>query len=238
MTGASRGLGRSIAHRLGEAGCHVVVNYVSSDEAAEATVAGMGGLAGTAVAHKGDLRRPEVVAGLVDFLRERHGRLDVVVHNAATFKPMLAARPRLEQFWEEQSLALEPLVRGIPGFVELMAGRSGRIVAVSSNGAREVIPGYVAVGTAKAALESLVRYLAVDLAGSGITVNAVATSMLDKGAETANPALAAFLASRSPSGQLTKPEDAADVVALLCSEEAAWVQGQVLMVDGGLGLRA
>jgi enoyl-[acyl-carrier protein] reductase III len=238
VTGGSRGLGRSIAHRLCEAGCDVVVNYVSSDAAAEATVAGMSGLPGGAHAHKGDVRDPEVLADLVGTLRDRHGRLDIVVHNAATWKPMSAARPRPDDFWSEQSLALDPLVRGVPGFVELMAGRSGRIVAVSGNGAHEVIPGYVAVGVSKAALESLVRYLAVDLAGAGITVNAVATSMLDKGAETPNPELATFLATRSPSGRLTKPEDVADAVALLCTEEAAWIQGQVLMVDGGLGLRA
>ncbi|HEV7758429.1 MAG TPA: SDR family oxidoreductase [Acidimicrobiales bacterium] len=238
VTGGSRGLGRSIAHRLCEAGCDVIVNYVASDEAAQLTVKEMSDLPGTALAHKGDARDPAVVAELVDLLRTRYGRLDILVHNAATWKPMSAARPRVAELWSELSLALDPLLHGMPDFVDLMAGRSGRIVAVSGNGAHEVIPGYVAVGVSKAALESLVRYLAVDLAKLGITVNAVATSMLDKGAETANPEMAVFLATRSPSGRLTRPDDVADAVALLCAEEAGWIQGQVLMVDGGLGLRA
>jgi enoyl-[acyl-carrier protein] reductase III len=238
VTGASRGLGRSIAHRLAEAGAHVVVNYVSSDPAAEATVAGMDGLRGTACLYKGDIRDPQVLDGLVDTIRRRFGRLDVVVHNAATWQPMAAAHARPAVFWAEQSLALDPLVRGVPAFVELMAGRPGRIVAISGNGAHDVIPAYMAVGVSKAALESLVRYLAVDLAGQGITVNAVATSMLDKGPETPNPEMAGFLATRCPSGRLTKPDDVADAVLLLCTPEAAWIQGQVLMVDGGLSLRA
>jgi enoyl-[acyl-carrier protein] reductase III len=238
VTGGSRGLGRSIAHRLGQAGCQVVVSYVAADGAAEATIGELRSASVEAWSHKGDIREPEVLRELLGKIRDRSGRLDIVVHNAAAWVPMAAARPGPEAFWSAQSLALDPLVRGVPEIVELMAGRPGRIVAISGNGAHEVIPEYVAVGVSKAALECLVRYLAVELAGQGISVNAVATSMLDKGPDTPNPELAGFLASRSPSGRLTKPEDVADAVVLLCAEEAAWLQGQVLMVDGGLGLRA
>ncbi len=82
------------------------------------------------------------------------------------------------------------------------------------------------------------RYLAAELAGRGIAVNAVSTAKIDKGPDTPNPEMARMLASRTPAGRLTRPEDVANVVALLCTDEAAWIHGQVITVDGGLGLRA
>jgi enoyl-[acyl-carrier protein] reductase III len=237
VTGASRGLGRAIARKLCACGCHVYLNYVSSDAAAAQAVAELAGLPGTAAAAKGDVRDPDVLTGLLDTVRDEHGRLDVFVHNAATFTPMLAVAPSLPDFHREQQLALDPLLHGAAALAKLMDGY-GRIVAISGNGATEVIPNYLATGVAKAALENLVRYLAVDLAPFGITVNSVATHLLDKGADTSNKDIAGFLAARTPNGRLTRPSDVADVVALLCTPEAAWVQGQVLTVDGGLGLRA
>jgi enoyl-[acyl-carrier protein] reductase III len=118
-----------------------------------------------------------------------------------------------------------------------MAGRPGRIIAVSSNGARMAAPAYASLGMAKAALESLVRYLAVELAPKGITVNAVSTAKIDKGPDTPAPEVAAMLAGRTPAGRLTTPRDVAGIVALLCTDEAAWLQGQVITADGGLSLR-
>jgi enoyl-[acyl-carrier protein] reductase III len=237
VTGASRGLGRAIARKLCACGCHVYLNYVSSDAAAREAVAELTGLPGTAVPAKGDIREPEVLTRLLDTVRDDHGRLDVFVHNAATFSPMLAIAPSLPEFHLEQRLALDPLLAGAAALAKLMDGY-GRIIAISGNGATEVIPNYVATGVAKAALENLVRYLAVDLAPFGITVNSVATHLLDKGPDTSNKDIAGFLGSRTPNGRLTRPSDVADVVALLCAPEAAWVQGQVITVDGGLGLRA
>jgi enoyl-[acyl-carrier protein] reductase III len=237
VTGASRGLGRAIAGKLCACGCHVYLNYASSDAAAAAAVAELAGRPGTAALARGDVRDPEVLAGLLDRIRDEHGRLDVFVHNAATFTPMLAVAPSAEDFYREHELALNPLLHGAATLAKLMDGY-GRIIAISGNGATEVIPNYLATGVAKAALENLVRYLAVELAPFGITVNSVATHLLDKGADTSNKEIAGFLASRTPNGRLTRPDDVADAVALLCAPEAAWVQGQVLTVDGGLGLRA
>jgi enoyl-[acyl-carrier protein] reductase III len=135
--------------------------------------------------------------------------------------------------------ALDPLLYAAPELVAAMAGGPGRVVAVSSLGARSVVPRYVGLGVAKAALESLVRYLAADLAGHGIAVNAVTTAKLDKGgAAKVNPEAVKALVARTPAGRLTRPEDLADAVALLCTDEAAWIHGQVLTVDGGSGLRA
>jgi enoyl-[acyl-carrier protein] reductase III len=237
VTGASRGLGRAIAQKLCSCGCHVYLNYVSSDVVAKKAAESLVGLRGSATLAKGDVRDPDALTGILDTIRGEHGRLDVFVHNAATFQPMLAIAPSVDAFHQEQELALDPLLRSASTLAKLMDGW-GRIIAISGNGATEVIPNYVATGVAKAALENLVRYLAVDLAPFGVTVNSVRTHLLDKGADTSNPEIAGLLASRTPNGRLTRPADVADVVALLCRPEAAWLQGQVITVDGGLGLRA
>ncbi|WP_031011714.1 SDR family oxidoreductase, partial [Streptomyces sp. NRRL F-5727] len=136
------------------------------------------------------------------------------------------------------AVAVHPLLASAPRLAGLMAGRPGRIIAVTSTGARRVVPRYAGAGIAKAALEALVRYLAAELAGQGITVNAVSAAKLDKGDGSMPAELAKTLAARTPGGRLTTPEDIADVVSLLCADEAGWLQGQILTVDGGLGLLA
>jgi enoyl-[acyl-carrier protein] reductase III len=254
VTGATRGLGRAIAHKLAASGCHVLLNYAHSAAAAEQALSGFDGLAGSAELVRGDVATAEGTRDVLDMIEGRHGRLDVLVHNAAVFAPMSPLKPDTVAFGAAfapmsplkpdtvafgaaHALALGPLLHGA-GPVSRLMPAGGRIVAISSNGAGEVIPGYVATGVAKAAMESLVRYLAVELAPYGIAVNAVATALLDKGEATGPKALMDLLASRTPGGRLTLPEDVADAVALLCTAEASWIQGQVVMVDGGLGLRS
>jgi enoyl-[acyl-carrier protein] reductase III len=237
VTGGVRGLGRSIAEKLCASGCHVFIGYVGSAEAAAKTEAELADLPGSVTAVQGDLRDPAAVGGLLDRIAADHGQLDIFVHNAATFVPMLALSVDPDAFSAEQRLALGPLAYGASSLAKLMPD-GGRVVVISSNGAAAVVPGYVATGVAKAALESFVRYLAVEFGPLGITVNAVSTALLDKGPDTSNPHIAGFLASRTPNGRLTTPADVADVVTLLCSPRARWVQGQVIAVDGGLGLLA
>lgn len=237
VTGASRGLGRAIARTLCASGCHVLLGYAHSAEAAAQTVVELSRLPGTAVAIQGNVRDPEALTVVFDHIQTEHGQLDIFVHNAATFTPMLALAPDTDAFHREQQLALNPLLYGAPTLAKLMTD-GGRVIAISSNGANAVVPNYVATGVAKAALESLIRYLAVDLGPLGITVNAIATALLDKGPDTSNPEIAGLLGARTPNGRLTTPDDVADVVGLLCTPQARWLQGQVINVDGGLGLRA
>jgi enoyl-[acyl-carrier protein] reductase III len=246
ITGGTRGLGRAVASKLRASGCDVILNYARSDAAAQQAVAAMGRLPGSAITVKGDVREPGLVQDLVDAAMNRFGRLDIFVHNAATLPGMSPLTPDLAALHAEQALALDPLLRGAPLFAKVMDGY-GRVIAISGNGAHQVIPGYVALGVAKAALESLVRYLAAELAGKGIAVNAIATRLLDKAGadgpdeapgDMPGPEIMAMLAARTPAGRLTTPADVADAVALLCADEAAWIHGQVIAVDGGLGLRA
>jgi enoyl-[acyl-carrier protein] reductase III len=239
VTGGTRGLGRAIARKLCASGCDVYLNYAGSDADAEEAVASLRGLKGTAVAVKGDITRPETLPGLLDRITGRHGRLDILVHNAASFHPMPTLAASVPDVHRDVAAAVDPLLHAAARLAEAMAGGPGRVVAVSSLGAQAVVPRYVGLGLAKAALESLVRYLAAELAPRGIAVNAVSTAKLDKGGPAAvNPEAARALAARTPAGRLTRPEDLADAVALLCTDEAAWIHGQVITVDGGSRLRA
>ncbi|MYW65839.1 SDR family oxidoreductase [Streptomyces sp. SID8379] len=239
VTGGTRGLGLATARRLVAAGCDVVLTYAHDGAAADTALESLRGLKGTAHAVRGDITDPDSLPELLRTVIERHGRLDVFVHNAATFHPMQALAADLTGVRADLSAALDPLLGGAPLIAEAMAGGPGRIVAVSSTGAQSVVPRYVSLGIAKAALESAVRYLAAELAGRGIAVNAVAASKLAKaGGPPVDPKVVEHLVARIPAGRLTRPEDVADAVALLCTDEAAWIHGQVLTVDGGTGLAA
>ncbi|GAA2622643.1 enoyl-[acyl-carrier-protein] reductase FabL [Streptomyces spororaveus] len=214
----------------------MIVNWAHSEADAERALRELSGLKGEAVAVRADVTRAQELTGLLDRVGAEYGGIDLFVHNAASWhpSPAVGADPALVR--ADIAAGIDPLLIAAPVLARAMEARGGRIVAVSSSGARSVVPQYVGQGLAKAALENLVRYLAVELAGRGITVNAVATAKIDKGAATPNPQAAAALAARTPAGRLTTPQDIADVVALLCTDEARWIHGQVITADGGLGL--
>jgi enoyl-[acyl-carrier protein] reductase III len=231
VTGGTRGLGLAIAGKLCACGVDVLINYANSDVNAREALGSLSGLPGKATAVKGDLTDPAVL----DATLAQLDRLDIFVHNIARMTPMsvVGADPAIVE--DSVAVALRPLLSGAARLAELMAGRPGRIIAVSSSGAHKVVPGYVSAGVAKAALESLVRYLAAELAGRGIAVNAVSTVRLDKGLPLSTR-LTGSAPDHTPAGRPTTPEDVAGVVALLCTHEAGWVHGQVVTVDGGLGI--
>ncbi|GHK04158.1 SDR family oxidoreductase [Streptomyces sp. NPDC003753] len=236
VTGATRGVGLAIARKLSTCGVDVLLNYAQDEENAQRALKELAGLPGRVHAVKADVT--DDFDALCDEAGRRFGHLDILVHNTSYFRPAptLATGPALVD--RSLAVALHPLLAAAARLAELMEGRSGRIVTVSSIGARRVVPRYAAAGVAKAALESLVRYLAVELAGRGIAVNAVAAAKVDKGDGTVPPGIAEAITARTPGGRLTTPEDVADAVSLLCTDEAGWLQGQVVTVDGGLSLVA
>lgn len=235
VTGGTRGVGLAVARKLQAAGARVLLNYAHHDADAEKAAADLTG--GEVHLLKVDVTDPARWRGLLDTVGDRFGGLDIFVHNVASATPMSAVDAPLTAVHRDLGTALDPLLTAAGPLAALMVGRPGRIVAISNSGARRVIPRLPSLGMAKAALESLVRYLAVELAGRGIAVNAVATAKVDKGDGSADPKLLAALAARTPAGRLTRPSDVADAVALLCADEAAWIHGQVITVDGGFGLR-
>lgn len=234
VTGGTRGLGLAIATRLCASGCDVYLNCTRPAARAEQAVRALDGLKGSATLQPGDVTDAGVLSDMLRDISRYHGRVDILVHNAVIFHPMAATAPVVGQARRDMAVAVDPLLHTAP-VLEAVMGEGGRVLAVSSNGSGRAVPGHVSLGMAKGALESLVRYLAAELAGKGIAVNAVATARLDKGDMPGDPALHR-IARRTPAGRATRPSDVADVVALLCTEEARWIHGQVITVDGGLSL--
>jgi enoyl-[acyl-carrier protein] reductase III len=235
VTGGSRGIGRAIALRLAGLGAaRVAIGYLRSDRAAEETAAALRAAGAEPVLVRGNVASERVAREVAEL-----GPLDVLVHNAATG----VIRPALEtedKHWDwthtANARALLSLARAAAP--AMPAGSS--IVAVSSLGASRVLENYALVGTSKAALEALVRYLAVELAPRGIRVNAVSGGVVETGALDHFPNREEMLAAgaRNPAGRLVTPDDVAAAVTFLCSPEAEMIRGQVLVVDGGFSLPA
>ena len=236
VTGGSRGIGKAIALRFAELGAaKVAIGYLRNDSAAEETAAELRKLGADPVLVRGNVSS-ERVAGEVAQL----GPLDVVVHNAATG----VIRPALEvdqKHWDwtltANAWALVMLAQAAAPAMEPGAS----IVGVSSLGSTRVLENYILVGTSKAALESLVRYLAVELAPRGIRVNAISAGVVQTDALDHFPNREQMLQTartRTPAGRMVEPRDVADAVCFLCSPQAEMVRGHTLIVDGGYSLLA
>jgi enoyl-[acyl-carrier protein] reductase III len=230
VTGGSRGIGRAIALRFGRAGAdRVAIGYMRNDRAAEETAAELRATGAEAVLVRGNITSDRVVEQVAAL-----GPLDVLVHSAATG----VVRPALEtedKHWDwthgANARALLSLARvAVPSMP-----RGASIVAISSLGSQRVLENYALIGTSKAALEALVRYLAVELAPRGIRVNAVSAGVVETGALDHFPNRERMLevGAANPAGRLVEPDDVAAAVAFLCSPEAEMIRGHVLVVDGG-----
>jgi enoyl-[acyl-carrier protein] reductase III len=235
VTGGSRGIGKAIALRLARDGAsRVAIGYFRSDSAAEETAEELRALGAEPVLLRGNVTSSRVVEKV-----EALGPLDALVHNAATG----VIRPALETEDKHWDWTLNANARALLGLtrVAVPAMRPGAsIVAMSSLGSVRVLQNYTLVGTSKAALEALVRYLAVELAPRGIRVNAVSAGVVETGALEHFPNREEMLASgaRNPAGRIVTPEDVAGVVAFLCSPDAEMIRGQTIVVDGGWSLPA
>jgi enoyl-[acyl-carrier protein] reductase III len=236
VTGGSRGIGKAIALRFAELGAaRVAIGYLRNDSAAEATAGELRNAGAEPVLVRGNVSSERVAREVAEL-----GPLNALVHNAAT-GVIRAALEIEKKHWDwtldANAYALLALARAA---VPKMPPRSS-IVGVSSLGSVRVLENYVAVGTSKAALESLVRYLAVELAPRGIRVNAVSAGVVETDALEHFPnrdEMVRVGRRRTPAGRLVEPADVADAVAWLCSAEAEMVRGHTLVVDGGFSLLA
>jgi enoyl-[acyl-carrier protein] reductase III len=235
VTGGTRGIGLAIALRLATDGAaRVVLGYMRNDRAADSAAEAVRETGAEPVLVRGNVSSGRVIAELANA-----GPYRVVVHNAATgvIRSALATE---DKHWDwtlnANARALLALTRATAPGME--PGSS--IVAISSLGAQRVLDNYILVGTSKAALEAVVRYLAVELAPRGIRVNAVSAGVVETGALEHFPNKDEMLrtAERTPAGRLVEPGDVAGAVAFLCSEDGAMVCGQTLVVDGGFSLPA
>jgi enoyl-[acyl-carrier protein] reductase III len=235
VTGGSRGIGRAIALRFASLGAtRVAIGYMRGDAPAEETAAELRELGAEPVLVRGNVasqRIAEEVAGL--------GPLDVLVHAAATG----VIRPALETEDKHWDWTLSANARALLSLTRSAAPampRGASIVGVSSLGSVRVLDNYTLVGASKAALEALVRYLAVELAPRGIRVNAVSAGVVETGALEHFPNKDAMLqmGASNPAGRLVSPADVADAVVYLCSPGADMIRGQTLVIDGGWSLLA
>jgi NAD(P)-dependent dehydrogenase (short-subunit alcohol dehydrogenase family) len=246
ITGSSRGIGRGIALKLAEQGVRVGVHYYRNQSAAENTLEEVRKRGSDGFLVRGDVCRVEQISNIFSEAKARFGRLDIFVSNA---------RPEAEEFFQppmditmkQWDAAFDSQARGFLVAVREAAALmpdGGRIIAITyAQGSRTggLLP-WVGMGSAKAAMESLVRYFAVALAKRGITVNAISPGWTDNSVLNSLPQHVQDLIRNwhqrgwTPMRRLGTPEDIGNVVALFCSEAAGWITGQVIYADGGASL--
>ncbi|PYQ12965.1 MAG: short-chain dehydrogenase [Acidobacteria bacterium] len=246
ITGGSRGIGRGIALKLAEAGIKVAVHYYQNEAAAKDTLAEVRRRGSEGLTVQADVRQPEQIAQMFRKVRADFGKLDVFVSNARPEVPLFFQPPMditLEQWDNAFDSQAKAFLVGVREAAPLM-GRGGRIFAITyAEGSRTgSLQPWVGMGSAKAALESLVRYFAVSLARRGITVNAISPGWTEDSVLNTLPPQAQDLIRNwhtrgwTPMARLGTPADIGNVVRLFCSEEAGWVTGQVIYADGGASL--
>lgn len=242
VTGSGRGIGRAIALHFAQKGADLVINFFRNRDTAQETVAAIEKLGRRALLIKANIGSLEDIDHLFHEIERYYGSLDIFISNAASGynRPVLEQKPK---GWDwTMNINARSLLFASQHCVPLMEKNGGgAIVSISSPGSSRVLPDYVVVGASKAAIESLTRYLAYELAPKNIVVNAVSPGIV------ATEALQHFRISRgenyiketiakTPAGRLLTPEDVAEVVAFLCSPAASMIRGQTILVDGGYTL--
>jgi enoyl-[acyl-carrier protein] reductase III len=241
VTGSSRGIGRTIALTLADHQVDVAINFFRNRSAAEEVAREIASRGVRSLLIRANVANQEHVKQIFSQVEREWGGLDILISNAASgvLKPVQDLT--LHHFhWtmDINAFALLPLVQE---FMRLSSQGEKAVVAVSSLGAIRAIPHYAAVGASKAALESMVRHLASELAPLGVRVNAVSAGTVDTDALKHFPNRDEMLEEsvrRTPAPRALTPQDVANAAVFLCTEAASMIHGQVIVVDGGYSIRA
>ena len=237
VTGASKGIGASIAKHLAGEGAAVVVNYASSKAATDRTVAEIEAAGGAAWAVQGDLSKPEEITRVFSEIKQKHGKIDVLVNNAGVFGYALLEQTTAEEFHRQFNLNVLGLLLATKEAVALMGPEGGSVINIGSLSGHMATPGLSIYSATKGALNSITVSLSKELGPRKIRVNAINPGMVaTEGLHSASVSGNDFeeeVLKVTPLGRIGQPEDIGRTAVFLASRDASWITGQLLSVNGG-----
>lgn len=238
VTGGTRGIGLAVAERLAKRGADVVISYFRSRQSANEAVEKIKSYGVECYAHRANMGNHDQIPAIFDGIKSKFGKLDILISNAALglYTSMLEID---DKAWD---LSMHTNARAFLNCVQLASPimpDHSRIVTLSSLGSIRYIPGYAAIGVSKAAIENMVKYMAIELAQRHITVNCVSGGFIDTSALKVFPnyeQMKKEVSDRTPFKRIGTPDEVADVVVFMASPQASWITGQTVIVDGGYSL--
>jgi 3-oxoacyl-[acyl-carrier protein] reductase len=237
VTGASRGIGRAIAQKLGAEGAKVVVNYASSPEAAEEVVQSIQAAGGQTSTFQADVGQMEQAKALIGHAIEHFGDLHILVNNAGIIRDGLILTMKEEDWDSVLQTNLKSIFNCSKAAVRhMLRKRYGRIINITSVAGQMGNPGQTNYSASKAGMIGFTKALAREVASRSVTVNAVAAGFIDTAIWDRLESMKDGLLEMIPLGRVGLPEEVAHCVAFLASDEAAYITGHVLTVDGGMGM--
>ncbi|MFC1564682.1 SDR family oxidoreductase [candidate division KSB1 bacterium] len=239
ITGGSRGIGRAISLALAREGATVIINYLRKKSAAEEFGELLGSKGYKYKFIKGNIEDETEIDRICSEIEHEFGRIDILVSNAVfgVVKPISGQKRKfLEKTINTNAASLLTLTQKM---VSMRGFKGGNIVAVTSLGGRRVLKDYSVIGTSKAALEALVRYIAVEYGYAGIRANAISPGVVETEALDNFPDKEKMIRTtidKTPLGRLATPEDAAELAVFLCSERSRMITGELINIDGGYSI--
>lgn len=235
VTGSSRGIGAAIAQRLAADGAVVAINYSNSKDAAQQVADGIKKLGESADVFQANVSSENDVKRLIEEVTERFGKIDILINNAAIWEAKPLEQMDVGHYSRVFDVNVKAVIATTVAALPYMQD-GGRIINISSGAGKSTMPGTSVYSASKAALDTLTRIWAQDLAARKITVNAVApgTTATDMLIQALPEDVKNSLIGKTPLGRLGEPIDIAEVVAFVASHEGGWINGQTVYADGGL----